>query len=108
MKADPALAAASAAAPPRPKHIVDVLIEERAPHLSNGPLWPLLRPLLYAVLNYDKAVRMADAIAAMGGREALDFVTDLLSVKLDVTGAARTPTTGAFLVLCNHPTGITD
>ena len=41
------------------KHIVDVLIEERAPHLSNGPLWPLLRPILYTVLNYKKAVYMA-------------------------------------------------
>src|SRR5215510_11915095 len=40
------------------KHIVDVLIEERAPHLSNGPLWPVLRPILYAVLNYDKARAM--------------------------------------------------
>src|SRR5688572_27378373 len=41
------------------RHIVDVLIEERAPKLSSGPYWPVLRPILYTVLNYNKAVRMA-------------------------------------------------
>jgi putative hemolysin len=60
------------------------------------------------VLNYAKARRMADAIAPMGGREALEFVAQLLSVKLDVTGLERLPRNGAFLMLCNHPTGITD
>ncbi|MCR6644589.1 MAG: hypothetical protein NVV62_08760 [Terricaulis sp.] len=61
------------------KHIVDVLIEERAPKLSSSPLWPLLRPPLFSVLNYRKAVAMADAIAPMGGQEALDYITDLFA-----------------------------
>lgn len=91
-----------------PKHIVDVLIEERAPKLSNSAAWPLLRPVLYGVLNYDKAVRMADMIAPMGGRDALESISDLLSVKLDVSGLERMPKEGAFLILSNHPTGITD
>lgn len=90
------------------KHIVDVLIEERAPKLSTGAAWPVLRPILYTVLNYDKAVRMADMIAPMPGREALDSISDLLSVKLDVTGLERVPKDGPFLILSNHPTGITD
>lgn len=90
------------------KHIVDVLIEERAPKLSKSWMWPLLRPVLYTVLNYNKAVRMADAIAPMGGREALEYISALLSVKLDVTGLERLPNDGAFLILSNHPTGITD
>jgi putative hemolysin len=104
---------AVAASPPRTttapaKHIVDVLIEERAPKLSASWAWPLLRPLLYTVLNYDKAVRMANTIAPMGGREALESISALLSVKLDVTGLERLPKDGAFLILSNHPTGITD
>jgi putative hemolysin len=90
------------------KHIVDVLIEERAPHLSTSWAWPMLRPLLYSVLNYDKAVRMADTIAPMGGREALESISQLLSVKLELTGLERLPKDGAFLILSNHPTGITD
>ena len=92
----------------RQKHIVDVLIEERAPHLSSGPLWPLLRPILYAVLNYAKARRMADAIAPMRGGPALEYIAALLSVKLDVSGLERMPARGPFLLLANHPTGITD
>lgn len=104
-----AVAAPTAARSPAPaKHIVDKLIEERAPHLSTSWAWPLLRPLLYTVLNYDKAVRMADAIAPMGGREALEFIAQLLSVKLEVSGLERMPKDGAFLALSNHPTGITD
>ncbi len=90
------------------KHIVDVLIEERAPHLSNSSAWPALRPLLYTILNYDKAVRMADAIAPMGGAEALEHIAQLLSVRLDLAGADRIPESGPFLLLANHPTGITD
>lgn len=100
--------AASPAHPPASKHIVDVLIEERAPKLSGGPLWPFLRPPLFALLNYDKAVRMADMIAPMGGREALEAISRLLSVKLRVSGLERLPKSGPFIVLANHPTGITD
>jgi putative hemolysin len=90
------------------KHIVDVLIEERAPKLSASAAWPLLRPALYTILNYDKAVRMADMIAPMSGREALESISNLLSVKLEVRGLERMPKDGAFLILANHPTGITD
>ena len=103
---------AAAAAPtvqaPAPKHIVDVLIEERAPKLSGGPLWPFVRPPLLSLLNYDKAVRMANAIAPMGGHEALEYISTLLSVRLDMTGAERIPRSGSFVLLANHPTGITD
>jgi putative hemolysin len=86
------------------KHIVDVLIEERAPKLSAGAAWPVLRPILYSILNYDKAVRMADMI----GSDALESISNLLSVKLDVSGLERLPKDGPFIILGNHPTGITD
>jgi len=91
-----------------PKHIVDVLIEERAPKLSSSPTWPLLRPVLYTVLNYEKAVRMADAIGPLGGREAMEFISQLLSVQVQVRGLERMPRHGPFIILANHPTGITD
>jgi putative hemolysin len=106
MSVESSTAGASPAA--APKHIVDVLIEERAPKLSGGPLWPLLRPPLFSLLNYNKAVRMADAIASMGGHEALEYVSRLLNVQLEISGAERIPKTGAFILLANHPTGITD
>jgi putative hemolysin len=103
------LDAGAGSAPARAaKHIVDQLIEERAPKLSRSAIWPLIRAPLYTVLNYNKAIAMADQIAPMSGRDALESVAQLLSVKLEVTGIERMPTSGPFLLLSNHPTGITD
>jgi len=89
-------------------HIVDVLIEERAPKLAGSWAWPLLRPLLYSFLDYGKAVRMADAIAPMGGREALDHCSRLLALKVETRFVERVPREGPVVVICNHPTGMAD
>jgi putative hemolysin len=89
-------------------HIIDVLIEERAPKLSGTPVWPLVRPPLYRVLDYAKAVRMADAISALPGKPALDYVSDELRLSLATRGLERLPTAGRAIVICNHPTGIAD
>ncbi|MGH6999048.1 MAG: GNAT family N-acetyltransferase, partial [Phenylobacterium sp.] len=89
-------------------HIIDVLIAERAPRLSGGPLWPLIRPALYRMLDYRKARAMADAIAPMPGRAALDYVSDLLNVKVAVRGLEHVPAAGRAIFICNHPTGIAD
>jgi putative hemolysin len=93
---------------PASPHIIDVLIGERAPKLAASPAWPLARPLLYALLDYRKARRLADAIAPMGGRDALEHVSQLLSLQVEARGLARTPTEGPLVVICNHPTGIAD
>ena len=89
-------------------HIVDVLIAERAPRLAASPAWPLARPLLYRLLDYRKARRMADAVAPLGGREALDYVSRLLEVKVEVRGLERIPAAGRLVIISNHPTGIAD
>lgn len=89
-------------------HIVDVLIAERAPKLSGGALWPLVRPALYRLLDYRKARAMADAIAPLPGRAALDHVSDLLSVKVQARGLEHVPAKGRAIFICNHPTGIAD
>src|SRR5688500_743126 len=89
-------------------HIVDVLIAERAPKLSGSAAWPVLRPPRAALLDYRKARRMADAIAPLPGRAALDYVSDLLSVKVSARGLEHVPATGRVVVVCNHPTGIAD
>lgn len=100
--------AAAVSRPGRHAHIVDVLIAERAPKLSGGPLWPVLRPLLYAILDYGKARRMADAIQPLPGRAALDHISDLLALRVSASGLDRTPAQGRVVVICNHPTGIAD
>ena len=90
------------------QHIVDVLIAERAPHLAGGPAWPILRPLLYRLLNYRRAREMADAIAPMDGRAALEFVSRLLEVQVETRGLDRIPEAGRLVIVANHPTGIAD
>ena len=92
----------------RARHIVDVLIEERAPKLSGSSVWPLVRPALYALLDYRKARAMADAIAPMSGREAIDYVSGLLSVQVRVRGLENLPVSGRCVIVANHPTGIAD
>ena len=90
------------------EHIVDVLIAERAPRLAASPAWPLARPLLYRLLNYRRARRMADAIAPLPGIEALEHVSRLLEVKVKVSGLERIPSSGRLVIVSNHPTGIAD
>ncbi|HEY8004104.1 MAG TPA: 1-acyl-sn-glycerol-3-phosphate acyltransferase [Phenylobacterium sp.] len=100
---------AQALSPARTRdHIIDVLIAERAPKLASTPAWPLVRPLLYSVLAYRKAVRMADAITPVPGRQALDHVSQLLELKVEAHGLEHVPATGRVMVVCNHPTGIAD
>jgi putative hemolysin len=89
-------------------HIVDELIAERAPKLVGSPAWPLLRPALYALLDYGKARAMADAIYPMSGKAALDYVSDLLALKVVTSGLERIPRAGAIVTVSNHPTGIAD
>ncbi len=93
---------------PRPRHIVDMLIAERAPRLTASPLWPLLRLPLYGLLGYGRARRMADTIAGIGGRAALDHVSALLDLKVAVRGLKHMPATGRAVIVANHPTGIAD
>jgi putative hemolysin len=100
--------AARAIAVPEGGHIVDVLIAERAPQLSATPWWPLVRPLLYALLDYERARRMAEAVAPMSGRDAFEHVSRLLALRVSHTGLEHMPRRGRCVVICNHPTGIAD
>lgn len=100
--------ARAAARPGYHDHIVDVLIAERAPSLSGGLLWPLLRPVLYQMLDYGKARRMADEIAPLPGRASMELLSALLAVKLEIQGLERLPAAGRLVAICNHPTGLAD
>ena len=93
---------------PDSRHICDVLIAERAPRLTGSVGWPAIRPFLYALLGYGKARRMADAVAPMGGAEALDYVSKLLALDVKVMNADRIPESGRCVIISNHPTGIAD
>jgi putative hemolysin len=89
-------------------HIIDELIEERAPRLAGSPLWPLIKPLLHALLNYDQARVMVDAAAPMSGADAMAYVDALLDLNVTVSGTGHIPKNGAVIFAANHPTGIAD
>ena len=93
---------------PESDHIVDVLIAERMPQLVGTPAWPVLRPVLYRLLDYRKARALADAVTPMSGDEAVAHVSAMLSLQLDVTGLEHVPAQGALLIVANHPTGPAD
>ncbi|MBI1391555.1 MAG: acyltransferase [Alphaproteobacteria bacterium] len=90
------------------KHIIEQLIEERAKTLVKRPLWPLYRSILFPVLRHRQAIRMADRIADMSGRKALDSVSEALALDVSVTGLEHVPETGRVLIAATHPTGIAD
>lgn len=89
-------------------HIVDVLISERAKHLSASRFWPIMRPVLYPMLYYKKAMAMADQIREMNGHDAVSTVSQLLDLNLVISGQGHIPKTGGFILAANHPTGIAD
>lgn len=89
-------------------HICDVLIAERAPRLTGAWAWPVVRPVLYRLLNYGAARRMADGVASLSGQATFDYMSDLLDLKVTTLNLDRIPATGRCIVVCNHPTGIAD
>lgn len=89
-------------------HIIDVLIEERCPHLRAHWSWPLIRPPLYTLLGYKGARNMADKVMQMDGRQSFGYLSSLLDIQLDVSGLERIPGSGRLIIACNHPTGLAD
>ena len=87
-------------------HVCDVLIAERAPRLTQSLWWPVVRPALYKLLNYRQAVRMADAVLPLSGSGALDYMSDLLDLRVSTMNPDRIPATGRCIVVANPPTGI--
>ncbi len=92
----------------RDKHIVDELIEDRAPKLIHTPAWPLVKAVGYPLLGYRKARWMADEIAHKTGTQCLDWTAGYLNLNVQAGGLDNVPETGACVVVANHPGGIAD
>ncbi|MEP1230329.1 MAG: 1-acyl-sn-glycerol-3-phosphate acyltransferase, partial [Litorimonas sp.] len=90
-------------------HIVDELILERAPRLVNKPrLFKHIKPWLYRLLDYNKAVSVVDTIMPMTGRDAFDHITQRVNPDIRITGAENIPASGRCVIIANHPTGLAD
>lgn len=92
----------------QPGHIVDTLIAERGQKIVQNPLWPVMRPFLYTLLNYRKAIEFADTVANMPGFQAFEHLSNTLQLDVRVKHEERIPREGGFIMVSNHPTGIAD
>lgn len=93
----------------RHHHIVDTLIEERAGRLLDHPLiWQMLRQLIYPLLKYHDAVRIADEVAGLPGFDVFGHVSADLGLRVETEGLEHVPKSGFIFVVANHPTGIAD
>lgn len=90
------------------KHIVDVLIEERCPSFVSHWTWPILHPLLYSLLGYKKALKMANYVKTVNGPTAFDYLTEDLDMQLELRNMDRMPSEGRLILAVNHPTGLAD
>lgn len=90
------------------RHVVDELIEERGERIIHHPLWPLIKPPLYRILHYGRAVTMADDIVGRSGIGVLDYLSDMLDLDVHTVMPEHIPRRGAFILAANHPTGIAD
>lgn len=92
----------------RPGHIVDTLIAERGQRIVKHPLWPAMRPFLYTLLRYDRAMEFANDIAPLTGFQSFEYISNVLKLEVRVENAEHIPETGGFILVSNHPTGIAD
>jgi putative hemolysin len=92
----------------RPGHIVDTLIGERGQRIVGSPFWPVMRPFLYTLLRYGKAIEFADDVAPKSGFQCFEYMSDLLKLQIEAKNVERIPEKGGFILVSNHPTGIAD
>lgn len=93
----------------RSGHIVDIMIEERCPSFVGHWTWPVVRPVLYSLLGYKKALRWADTIKQLpSGTECFAYLDRVLDLRVTSTGLERVPRTGRTVMVANHPTGLAD
>lgn len=92
----------------QPGHIVDTLIAERGEKIVKHPFWPVMRPFLYTLLRYAKAIEFADDVANMPGFQAFEYLSNVLRLDIQARYLERIPSSGGFIMVSNHPTGIAD
>ena len=91
------------------RETLDQLIEERAPWFRRGgPHVALAHWLLNRVLQYDRSLKIAEALEPMPARDIMAALADLIALHVDVAGIENVPRTGPAMVVSNHPTGIAD
>ena len=91
------------------RHIVDLLVDERAPTLLRHPVseW-LMRRLLFPCLGYHEAKSAIDRVQGLSGAEIMAFAADTIGLRVRTLGTSRLPPHGRVVIAVNHPTGLAD
>ena len=91
------------------REVLDQLIEERAPWLRRrGPGTAVVRPLLHAILQYERTVKIGQAMEPLPSAHIMDALAEMIGRHVEVDGLEHIPRHGAAMVVANHPTGIAD
>lgn len=91
------------------REVVNQLIEERAPWLRReGAGVAIARKLLHLLLQYERTVKIGEALEPFPGRTALQSLYEMIAHHVEVSGLENVPRSGPAMVVCNHPTGIAD
>lgn len=91
------------------KDIIDTLIYERAPWLASpSPMATVSKYCLKHLLNYRATVAKAYDLEPLSGHRVLDAMSEDIAQHVRARGLQNLPTSGAALIVANHPTGIAD
>ncbi len=91
------------------KQIIDQLIYERAPWLATySTTTSAVGRILKACLNYKITLEQANRLECLTGIEILNTVGDEIARQVSISGLDNVPSSGAALIVANHPTGIAD
>lgn len=87
---------------------VDAVLAARLGPFTRHRAWPLLRPLLHAVIDRRGAAALTEEIHDLDAEAIFAHMVEKLRLHLSVDGLADLPRAGAALAVTNHPTGAAD
>ncbi len=91
------------------KERVEPLIQERAPWLFHRNLFARsVKFGLDRLLAYERTVEIGEQLSPLTAEEQMVSLQAMLAKHVTARGMANIPTSGAALIVANHPTGIAD